>query len=245
MPKITFLEKIGKTYRYLAEGFEPIAMNTLRKKISYCLSVYAVDEIDFYENDSVIVDEMLANRIALVPLSTPEESTGKKVTLSLEKDGPATVYSGDLKSNDDEVKPIYDTIPLTKLKDNQRIRLDAYAIQGQGRTHVKYSPAIVAFKQLPEFEILRGCDGCNLCVDACPIKCMKLTSGKPKMEDQAKCINCQACVDVCPKNCLKLNDTDNYILSIELIGQLPIESIVKLLDRYTKEYFMLLKKKFK
>lgn len=245
MAKITYLETSGKTYRYLAEGFDPIDMNTLRKKISYCLSVYAVDEIDFYENDSVIVDEMLANRIALVPLTTPTESTGKKVTLTLEKDGPATVYSGDLQSNDDDVKPVYDTIPLTKLKENQRLRLDAYAIQGQGRTHVKFSPAIVSYKQLPELEILRGCDSCEACVNACPAKCMKMTSGKPKIDDVNKCTNCQACVDACPKSCLKLNDTNNYILNIELIGQLPIEAIVKLLDRYTKEYMMLLKKKFK
>ncbi len=245
MPKITYLEQTGKTYKYLAEGFDPIDMNTLRKKICYCLSVYAVDEIDFYENDSVIVDEMLANRIALVPLTTPTESTGKKVTLSLEKEGPCTVYSGDLQSNDEDIKPVYNTIPLTKLKENQRLRLDAYAIQGQGRTHVKFSPAIVSFKKLPELEILRGCDSCELCVNACPAKCMKMASGKPKIDDQNKCTNCQACVDACPKSCLKLNDTNNYILNIELIGQLPIEAIVKLLDRYTKEYFMLLKKKFK
>lgn len=245
MAKITYLENVGKTYKYLAEGFDPVEMNTLRKKISYCLSVYAVDEIDFYENDSVIIDEMLANRIALVPLTTPTESTGKKVTLSLEKDGPCTVYSGDFQSNDDDVKPVYETIPLTKLKENQRLRLDAYAIQGQGRTHVKFSPAIVAFRQLPELEILRGCDGCERCVNACPAKCMKITSGKPRINDINKCINCQACVDACPKSCLKLNDTNNYILTIELIGQLPIEVIVKLLDRHTKEYMMLLKKKFK
>ena len=70
-----------------------------------------------------------------------------------------------------------------------------------------------------------------------------MVSNKPKIDDVNKCSNCQACVDACPKNCLKLNDTNNYILTIELIGQLPIEAIVKLLDRYTKEYMMLLKRK--
>ena len=99
--------------------------------------------------------------------------------------------------------------------------------------------------QLPELETLRGCDGCQACVNACPVKCMKMVSNKPKIDDVNKCSNCQACVDACPKNCLKLKDTNNYILTIELIGQLPIEAIVKLLDRYTKEYMMLLKKKIK
>jgi formate hydrogenlyase subunit 6/NADH:ubiquinone oxidoreductase subunit I len=74
---------------------------------------------------------------------------------------------------------------------------------------------------------------------------MKIVSGKPKIDDVTKCINCQACVDACPKECVKLNDTRNYILTVELIGQMDISTILKLLDRYSKEYFMLLKKKFK
>jgi DNA-directed RNA polymerase subunit D len=243
--KITYLDKDDKTHRFLIEDIDITNLNVLRRKIGYCLSVYAIDEVDFYENDSVVVDEMLANRLALCPLSTPENTTGKKVTLSLEKTGPCTVYSGDLKSNDADIKPIYDTIPLTKLKENQNLRFDAYALQGEGRTHVKFSPAIVSYKILPELELLRGCDGCELCVKACPVNCMKIVSGKPKIDDVTKCINCQACVDACPKECVKLNDTRNYILTVELIGQMDISTILKLLDRYSKEYFMLLKKKFK
>jgi len=34
-------------------------------------------------------------------------------------------------------------------------------------------------------------------------------------------------------------------LTIELIGQMNILNIIKSLDRYSKEYFALLKKKFK
>jgi len=245
MVKITFLDKTDNVHRFIVDGIEPSTINAIRRKIGYCLSVYAVDEVDFYENDSVVIDEMLANRVALCPLTTPENTTGKKVTLSLEKTGPCTVYSGDLKSNDDEIKPVYDTIPLTKLKDNQNLRFDAFAIQGQGRTHVKFSPTIVSYVQLPEMEILRGCDSCEACVSACPQNCMKMASGKPKIEDINKCVNCRACVDICPKSCLKLNDTTKYILSIELIGQMNVSVILKLLERYTKEYFMLLKKKVK
>jgi len=245
MSKISYLDNDNNTYRFLIEGITPNHLNVLRRKIGYCLSVYAIDEIDFYENDSVVVDEMLANRLALCPLTTSENTTGKKVTLSLEKVGPCTVYSGDLKSNDEDIKPVYDTIPLTKLKENQSLRLDAYAIQGEGRTHVKFSPAIVSYKNLPELEVLRGCDGCESCVSACPQKCMKLISGKPKINDTHDCKDCRACVDACPKNCLKLNDTSNYILTIELIGQMNISTIIKLLDRYSKEYFILLKKKIK
>jgi len=245
MQKITYIGADDQTHKFFVEGADITTMNVLRRKIGYCLSVYAIDEIDFYDNDSVVVDEMLANRLALCPLVTPENTTGKKVTLSLEKTGPCTVYSGDLKSNDSEIVQVYNTIPLTKLKENQSLRFDAYAIQGQGRTHVKFSPAIVSYSVLPELEILRGCDGCEACVKACPANCMKLVSGKPKIDELTKCTNCQACVDACPKECLRLNDTNNFVLTIELIGQMNILNILKSLDRYSKEYFALLKKKFK
>ncbi len=245
MVKISFLDNDNLIHRFYVENIDPTTLNAIRRTINFNLPIYAIDEIDFIENDSVIFDEMLANRLALCPITTPVETTGKKVTFTLEKKGPCTVYSGDLISNDPEVKMVYDNIPLTKLREDDKISLTAYAVLGKGADHAKFNPAIVGYQQLAELEVLRGCDSCQKCVDACPVKCIKLVSGKPKVEDITKCINCQACVDACPKNCLKLNDTDNYILSVELIGQMKIDSIVKTLDRYCKEYFMLLKKKFK
>lgn len=245
MVKITFLDKVDNTHRYIVDGANASTMNTIRRKLGYCLSIYAVDEIDFYENDSVIVDEMLANRIALCPLTTPEHTTGKKVTLSLDKIGPCNVYSGDLKSNDEDIKCVYETILLTKLKENQKLRLDAYAFQGEGREHVKFSPAIVSYSQLSDVEVLKGCDGCKACVDACPTKCLKMQANKPTMDDFTKCTNCRACIDACPKSCLNFTDTNKYILTIELIGQTNISTLLKLLERYNKEYFALLKKKIK
>jgi len=245
MVKISFLDKDDLVNRFYVENIDSTTLNAIRRTINFNLPVYAIDEIDFIENDSVVVDEMLANRLALCPISTPVETTGKKVTFTLEKKGPGVVYSGDLISNDSEVKMVYDNIPLTKLRDTDKINLVAYAVLGKGTDHAKFNSTIVGYQQMCELEVLRGCDSCQKCVDACPVKNIKLVSGKPKIEDPIKCINCQACVDACPKNCLKLNDIDNYILTIELIGQMDILSIIKTTERYSKEYFMLLKKKFK
>lgn len=245
MVKVSFLDKDDLVNRFYIENIDPTTLNAIRRTINFNLPVYAIDEIDFIENDSVVVDEMLANRLALCPITTPVETTGKKVTFTLDKQGPGVVYSGDLKSNDSEVKMVYDNIPLTKLRETDKLNLVAYAVLGKGTDHAKFNSTIVGYQQMCELEVLRGCDSCQKCVDACPVNCMKLVSGKPKIEDITKCINCQACVDACPKNCLKLNDIDNYILTIELIGQMDILSVIKTTERYCKEYFMLLKKKFK
>jgi len=245
MVKVSFLKKEDKLNRFLVEKIDASLLNVFRRISCYNIPIYAIDEVDFIENDSVIVDEMLANRIGLCPVYTPLDNTGKKVTFSLDKTGPEVIYSKDLISNDSEIKMTHDEIPITKLADNQKLKFEAFAVLGQGSTHVKYSPAIVSYSQLVDFENLKGCDGCGICVNACPKNNIKLVSNKPQIIDIYKCDACRACVDSCPKTLLKLIYSDNYILNVELIGQTTVESLIKETKRYTKEYFVLLKKKFK
>jgi len=70
-----------------------------------------------------------------------------RYTSSQRRRGPATVYSGDLKSSDDKVKPLYDNIPLTDLADNQEIELEALAELGFGKDHAKWQGAIVGYEE--------------------------------------------------------------------------------------------------
>ena len=156
----------GNVTKYLVKGTNHVFMNSIRRSVMCHVPCLAVDTVHIYENDSVIFDEMLANRLALCPITTPVETTGKKVTFTLEKKGPCTVYSGDLISNDPEVKMVYDNIPLTKLREDDKISLTAYAVLGKGADHAKFNPAIVGYQQLAELEVLRGCDSCQKCVDA-------------------------------------------------------------------------------
>ena len=68
-------------------------------------------------------------------------------TLSLEVKGPGTVYSGDLKSTDENIKPVYDTIPLVKLQEGHEIKLEAKAVLGLGRDHIKWQGGIATFDE--------------------------------------------------------------------------------------------------
>ncbi|MFH0905787.1 MAG: DNA-directed RNA polymerase subunit D [archaeon] len=247
MNKIEFLEKNNKTYSFLVEGGSFEELNALRRIICYNLPIYAIDEVDFIENDSVIVDEILANRIGLCPVVTPANNSGKKVSFSLDVAGPKTVYTKELVSSDSEVKMVYDTIPLTKLKSGQNLKFEAFAILGKAKEHSKFLPSIISYRQLCELDVLRGCDGCSACKDLCPkgIITINSSSGKPVVKDNKECDGCLRCVDACEKGCLKLNFTENYILNIELVGQCSISDLIKLFSRYTEEYFKVLKKKFK
>jgi len=242
---VKFLDSDKKTSRFIIENIDVVYLNTLRRFIGYRLPTYGIDDIEFYENDSCIIDEMLANRIALTPINTPLVNTGKKVTFTLEKEGPCVVYSKDLISSDNDIKVVYGTIPLTKLNKNEKLKLYAYATLGVGHEHVKYSPAIVSYKRMYELETKRGCDSCKDCLVACPKKCIEMQGGKPILKNQDVCDGCLACIDSCKKECLKLNGTNNYILNIELIGQTNIKELFELFERYNKEYISILKKKLK
>jgi DNA-directed RNA polymerase subunit D len=120
----------------------------------------AIEWVDFKKNDSALNDEIIAHRLGLVPLTfdrkaynLPEECTcnGKgcsrcQVKLLLKKKGPGTVYDGDLKSDDKDVKPVYGNVPIVELLEDQSLQLEAIAQLGTGRQHAKWQAAVVGFE---------------------------------------------------------------------------------------------------
>ena len=68
-----------------------------------------------------------------------------QVTFALKKKGPCMVYSGDLKSSDDKVKPTYDNIPIVELFEDQELEFESTAQLGLGRDHAKWQGAVVGY----------------------------------------------------------------------------------------------------
>ncbi|MEM4311986.1 MAG: DNA-directed RNA polymerase subunit D [Nitrososphaerales archaeon] len=136
--------------------------NALRRFALSEVYTMAIDDVVIIENSSVLYDELLAHRLGLLPLKTdleryvpPEECECKnplgcpkcRVMLVLDaegKDGIKTVYSGDLVSEDPEIRPVSDNIPIVKLAPNQKIKLEAYAKLGRGKDHAKWQAANIA-----------------------------------------------------------------------------------------------------
>jgi DNA-directed RNA polymerase subunit D len=122
----------------------------------------AIDDIVILENSSVLYDEILAHRLGMIPLRTdleryvlPEKcDCGSplgcqkcRVLLVLDAvahDKPRTVLSGDLVSEDRDIKPVSANIPIVKLAAGQSVKLEAYARLGKGKEHAKWQPATVA-----------------------------------------------------------------------------------------------------
>jgi len=160
-PKFQILEKKGDSIRFTVEGIDVTFANALRRTILSEVPTFAVDEVEFLENDSALFDEIIAHRLAMIPLTTPSDKFSldsleldeTTVTLSLEAEGPGMVYSGDLRSDDPDVKPANPDIPVVKLAEGQKLTLNAYARLGRGKDHAKWQPGFVYYKYLTRLHV--------------------------------------------------------------------------------------------
>jgi DNA-directed RNA polymerase subunit D len=261
--EVEVLEKDEKNLRLLVKGVDVPFINALRRIIISEVPCMAIDEVVMIENSSILQDEIIAHRLGLIPLKTdldsynlPEECPCKsefgcnlcRVTLTLDaeaKEGTRTVYSGELKSENPEIMPVSDKIPIIKLAKGQKLRLEAYARLGKGKNHAKWQPvSMCAYKYFPKIEILsKQCDACGKCVEICPRKVLAKTDGKIEVRNLMACILCQDCVEACPQNppAIKVDrQKDTFIFSLESTNALPPERIlteaIKILDNQFNEF---------
>lgn len=260
---VKILEKNDQEVRLLLEGVDTPYVNALRRTVLSEVPCMAIDEVVIIENSSVLHDEIIAHRLGLVPLRTdldsynlPEKCPCQsefgcslcRVTLTLDKeatDGTITVYSGELISENPNIAPVSDKIPIVKLAKGQKIRLEAYARLGRGRQHAKWQPvSMCAYKYLPLIRIdVNHCDVCGKCIEICPKNVLEKSGGKVKVRDLLACTLCQDCMDACPKDPPAIEvgwEKNSYIFSLEATGALPPERIlteaVKMLDEQLAEF---------
>ena len=158
---IKILTKEPETLRFVLSDASTAFANALRRIMISEVPIMAIDDVMILENNSVMYDEILAHRLGLVPITTdqsynlPEVCSCKselgcekcRASLSLEieaSEASEVVYSSQLKPENPEVRPVSDKIPIVKLTQGQRIKLEAYARLGRGRVHAKWQPVSAA-----------------------------------------------------------------------------------------------------
>ncbi len=164
--KVQYLKKDDKRVTFVAKDIDFITANAIRRAIMTFVPSMAVEKVTVYENTSPLYEEMISQRLGLVPLTTDlktyslpgECKCGGKgcarcsAGFILEKSGPCTVYSGDMKSQDSKIKPVFDKIPLTKLGHNQKIKMEMTARMGLMSEHAKYQCSLCSYKDKGEGE---------------------------------------------------------------------------------------------
>lgn len=137
-------------------------VNALRRLSISQVPTFAIDDVVVLENSSVMHDEAIAHRLGLIPLRTDLERfvmphncdcnstlgcSKCRVLLVLDaesQDKTKLITSADLISEDDVVKPVNSEIPIVSLAPGQKLKFEAYARLGTGKSHAKWQPTSVA-----------------------------------------------------------------------------------------------------
>jgi DNA-directed RNA polymerase subunit D len=214
----------GTLSKYLVKNTSYTFMNVLRRTIMIHVPCLAIDTIQMYENDSPIVDEMLANRIGLLPIVTDKTyKKGNSVKMVVDKIGPCTVLGEDVKCSDPKVSIADKKIIITKLGKGRKLKLEMNAIMDCGEKHCKYQPAILS---------------------AFPEGVIEEKNGKLSLVDPYNINLHNQHQDLMEKYGIELNYSEkDFILTIETTGQLKTDEIIILaadtlnerLDEFAKE----------
>jgi len=270
MMKIEVLDKGKKPLqwmRFSVDGVDTSFVNSLRRSIRSEVQVMAIDYADIKYNNSVLYDEMLSLRLGLIPIladvsefvsmdecgcsAKPVAERGCEkcsAKLSLSAEGPGMVYSKDLKpASSPKIKAALDSIPIVWLEEGHKVELEAIAVLGKGKTHVKWQGGIAAYQNYPLITLNAdkcGDGKCEKCVDACPRGVFSRSGGKVQTKDALLCNLCNACINACPvKNgsALKVEaDQEKFIFYVESFGQMTPEELVvaatKALEKKADEF---------
>ena len=157
-PTVELLEKVDERISVKFKNVPREYVNALRRLAISEVPTLAIDDVVMIDNSSVVHDEAVAHRLGMIPLRTDlkrfvmPHNCDCKSTLGCSKcrvllvlDSEATertriVTSGELKSEDEEVKPVSSEIPILTLAPGQKVKFEAYARLGKGKSHAKWQP---------------------------------------------------------------------------------------------------------
>ena len=164
-------------------------VNSIRRSLISMVPCLAIHEVDFhmgslgsyvdqendeereYESISAMFNEIISHRIGMLPIPTDEktveafansiddDSKQPDIMYSLHKQGPCTVYSGDLEpvSGDDSLVIPESKVPIVKLGKGQAILVYAKAIMGNAKKHAKWQCVVAPrFYQAPALTVSSG-----------------------------------------------------------------------------------------
>lgn len=246
------LEKNDTKLVFVVSGISIEMINAIRRIILSQIPVMAIDEVIILKNDSPLYDEIVAHRLGLIPLKTnldiynlPRdcECGGYgcalcQVSLTCEITNTTNksmiINSGELKSNDPDVIPVHNEIPILKIDKNSKVIIEAYAILGTGKDHAKFSAVSnCAYRFYPVIEFdeskLTDIEELNTIVKMCPEKLFELSNKKLKLKDDywKTCTLCKSCEENSDGK-IKVSWKDTtYIFTLESDGVLPFDVIIK------------------
>ena len=178
MVKVTIIEETDDKIKILLADTDRAFVNSIRRSLVSDTPKMAIETVRFemgtieqedviWETNGPLPDEMIAQRLAMIPIPTrheefhfQDECPNCKELVEEDRGCPmctmiytckafgseegTMVTARDLNYLGDstlEIPELYKTIPITKLFRGQMVEFYATAIMGRGREHAKWSPA--------------------------------------------------------------------------------------------------------
>ena len=172
--EVDILELSERSAKFILSNASAAFANGVRRAALSDVPTLAIDDVNIYNNTSVLFDEQLALRLGLIPLTTDieefvpvdectcggAECPACKVSLTLSAEGPRMVYSGDLISSDERVQAADQNVPIIDLKEGQKVVLEAIAHMNYGHKHAKWQAGVACgYKNMP-IVTFENCDEC-------------------------------------------------------------------------------------
>jgi DNA-directed RNA polymerase subunit D len=174
-------------------------MNILRRAASYNIDTFAIEDVYFKSNNSVMYDELIAHRLGLLVIKADpaiKSLDDPKIEFKLEKTGPHTVRAKDIEIVGEGVEFVNPHAPIIMLSKNQNLEFTAVAKIGNGKEHMKWSPGNIYYFHYP-----------------------KNAKGNESLDELRKMIDSQK-IDKFKK------DLDNFIFVIESWGQMTPKEVL-------------------
>lgn len=231
--------------RFLVTKTFPAFANTIRRMILSYVPTLSIDEVIFVENTLALFDEFIAHRLGLIPLNSDIELNDQltcdqcegngcnecTVTLRLTQETDSKtlmmIYSRDLISDNFEVYPYNDNIPIMKMGTDQRLILEAVARFGTGREHAKWQPtSSLGYQFMPIINIESGHKFAKQIADSCPRGVLNFDE-KNQAIDIQNLLACNLCQECTHDGNIKVEGDDSQIIFyVESTGSLPVQDIV-------------------
>jgi len=219
----------GNTTKFLVKNVETAFMNSLRRTIMNSVPCLAVDEVTIYENDTVTFDELLTNRLGLLPIKTDLKAYKEKdtVKLVLEKTGPGIVTSKDIKCTDPKIEILDKKIYITKLGKEQNIKMEMTARMSTGKEHARFQPAIVSYHEVPSINNNKKYSGVKEMMAELPKGTVEEKAGKLFFADPYHTKIHDQPINVLEKYGVEVEYNSNeFVLTVETTGQLTTKEVI-------------------
>jgi len=246
---IELIELFPNSIKFVLTDITLAFANTIRRITLAEVPTLIIEDVYVLKNTSPLFDEFIAHRLGLVPLKYDEDILELNfredcdcggigcnlctvtLTLSKETDNQTTsiVYSGDLISLQEGVKPISDNIPIVKLGPNQSLELECMAQLGRGKEHAKWQPvSAIGYQEFPIPKIdQEKCNNCLACIDACYRGVFQKVGNSVKVVNPLRCTLCKHCKSACELEAITIgHDASKTIFSFETNGGQEISSLL-------------------